>query len=160
FFGAEQLLRLKFIFAAAGATQKPQVQRHYILLAGIHAIQSRGEAVKTVVISHHHQHVAGTHSQCLRSEIVAGFDVELIKFGMSAGAFARDHLRNFEYGEKNNRESDSGDSSNFLGKQIDHAERDQRDSNDREAERNFGFADVKIQRYAILSLPGFLVAEH
>jgi hypothetical protein len=71
---------------------------------------------------------------------------------MGAGTLTSHVFRNFEYRKEYNRERQSRDGCNFFAKEIDCAERYESQCSQRPAERDFGFANVEIQRNAIFTL--------
>src|SRR5437879_1785676 len=94
--GTEELLRFQLVFSGIGAPQESEVERDNILVVRIDAIESRGEVIKRVVVADHHQHIARSNSESLRSEIVARLDVELIEFSAFKSALAGHFFRDLE----------------------------------------------------------------
>src|SRR6266536_1751962 len=123
-----------FFSASASArvnstTQKTEMERHHVLLVRIDAIESRGEVIKRVVVADHHNHIAWPNSEGLRREIVARLNVELIEFSPFTSALAGHFFRDLEDREEDDGESNAGDRCDLFGKEIDSAERDQREGN-------------------------------
>src|SRR5947209_8787438 len=114
-FGTEELLWLEFVFSGVSASQKAQMQRHYVLLAGVYLVQRLIQVVEHVVIAHHNQNIPRANAQRLGSKIIARFHIELIQFRVGCGPLLRNLFRNFENNKECDRKSDARFRSNFLG---------------------------------------------
>src|SRR5436190_13890302 len=128
------------------------MERNHILFARIHAVESRSQIVESVVISDHHQNASAAHSERPRGQVVTSFYIELIELSSCPGASASNFFRYLEDGKKYDRERDAGNRRNLFCKEINNAQRGQRNRDQRETNRNLGFTDPKIQGHTILTL--------
>src|SRR5690242_8099556 len=133
---------------------------NYVLLSRINPVQSGTQAVQGVVVSYHHENIAGPHAQSPGCQVVARLKIELIKFCMGRGASACDRFGYFKNCEEDDRESDSGDRCNLFGEEVDSTESDQRERYQGEPNGYFGITNSEIQRYAILAFARLFVTKH
>src|SRR3984893_2696859 len=103
----KELLRLQFVLPRFGTSKKTKVKYHDILVASIHLIENCPQVVKGVVVSDHHQDVSWPNAECFGSEVLTGFQIELIKLSVFRCAFSGHPFRSGKHSEKDNCEGAS-----------------------------------------------------
>ena len=160
FFGTEKLFGGKTELGGAATTEEAQMEDDDVLLAGIDAVEDGAEVVKRVVVAHHHQDVAGANAESGGGEVFARLHVELIELVSGGALLVGDLFGNFEHGKEHEGESDAGNGRDFFGKEVDQAQRKQRERDHGQAEGNFSVADHEIQGNAIFAFTRLFVAKH
>ena len=83
----------------------------------------------------------GRTPTALRREILARFQIELIELGVRGRALLGHLFGDCENGEEDDRESDSGNRRDLLGEEIDHAQSEQSERDQAEADGNLDVAE-------------------
>src|ERR1035437_6068092 len=156
----EHLFRLQAVLARAGL-EGADGEHHDVYLAGVGLAQDALQMLQAVGIAHGDQHVAGTHVDGLFGNFRMGIQEELLGFRPAGElTFAIVDVAELEDDEEGDGEEGPGNGRRLFGEHVDHGESKERDGDHHQAERDFGCADVEIERHFPIAVAGLLVAQH
>src|ERR1035437_1060174 len=156
----EHLAGFQAILGGAGL-EDAHGEHHDVHLAGVGLTQDALQVLHVVGIAHGNQQVAGTHVDGLFGDFRMGIQAELLGLRpMRELAFAIVDVAELENDEEGDGEEGPGNGRRLFGEHIDHGEGEQRDGDHHQADWNFGFADVEIERHFPIARARLLVAQH
>src|SRR5258705_8178692 len=91
---AKKLIRVEFLLAGSGASQKAHVQYDYVAAAGFYTVQHISQVIHVEVIADGHKNVARLCSYGFRCEFAFQFQVELIHLHVCDAAMTATPLGN------------------------------------------------------------------
>src|ERR1700679_2218879 len=103
--------------------------------------------IQSVICAHRNQNVSRLHSNVLWREIGGLCQVEFIELRVRFSLLLGDLFRYLENAKKDQREGHTGNRSYLLGKEIDHAQQEKGQSDERDTDRNFRIAVLEVSRH-------------
>src|ERR1700745_4113079 len=98
--------------------------------------------------------------ECVRCEVLARFQIELVQFRLLGRPSLRHLLRGRKHHEEDNRDRDARERCNLLGEKIDKAEGEKNGGYRTKAEGDFSVTNLEIQGNAKSPLARLFVAKH
>src|SRR6266404_6338297 len=154
---AEEIFLREFIASRTRAAKDPKVKDHNVLLAGIDAVQHRGEVIKRIGVPDHHERVPRANAKRGRSQFSIGFQVKHVEFLVLGAMFKSDFLGDLKYCKKDYCERHARNGCHLLGEKIHDAQGKERRGNQPEPQRELHVAHREIQGYTKIPLSWLLV---